>query len=227
MSNSPKTLTRQQSARFYDALGAKQDWQAFFEVPSMRDLIAHANLETARSVVEFGCGTGTFAEQVLSHHLSPQATYLALDSSATMVRLTQPRLARFGERVQVRQTDGSFKVSEPSGSCDRVVSNYLLDLLSPADMARLLTEADRLLASDGSLCLISMTRGTTPLPRLLTWLWTQLHAVEPRLLGGCRPLELCDYIPSSQWRMDYTQVITRFGIPSEVVVATKQSGADV
>jgi ubiquinone/menaquinone biosynthesis C-methylase UbiE len=193
----------------------------------MRDLIAHANFETARAVVEFGCGTGAFAEQALMHHLSPQATYLALDSSTTMVRLTQSRLDCFGERASVRQTDGSFQVSEPSASYDRVVSNYLLDLLSPADVARLLAEAHRLLAPDGSLCLISITRGATPLPRLVTWLWTQLHAVEPRLLGGCRPLELCDYIPTTCWRMDYTQVITRFGIPSEVVVATKQSSADV
>jgi hypothetical protein len=94
-------------------------------------------------------------------------------------------------------------------------------------MARLLAEADRLLMADGSLCLISITRGTTPLPRHLTWLWKQLHAVEPRLLSGCRPLELCDYIPTIRWCMDYTQVITRFGIPSEIVVATKQSGADI
>ena len=221
-----KMLTHEQAADFYDALGAKQDWQAFFEVPAMRDLIAHADFQAAHAAVEFGCGTGAFAEEVLMHHLPPQATYLALDSSATMVRLAQERLARFGPRVTVRQSDGSFQTSELSGSFDRVVSNYLFDLLSPPDMGYLLTEADRLLASDGSLCLVSITRGETPLPRLVTWIWTQLHALEPRLLGGCRPLDLHTCLPPTRWHIDYSQVITRFGIPSEVLVAGKRSGGD-
>jgi cyclopropane fatty-acyl-phospholipid synthase-like methyltransferase len=217
-------LTHEQSAEFYDALGAKQDWQAFFEVPAMRDLLVHAGFQNAQAVVEFGCGTGAFAEEALTHHLSPEARYLALDSSATMVGLAQERLARFGSRVTVRQTDGSFHVDEPSDSFDRVVSNYLFDLLSPADMARLLAEADRLLADDGSLCLVSITHGVTPVPRLVTWVWTQLHALQPRLLGGCRPLDLGACVPSTRWRFEYSQVITRFGIPSAVLVATRQSG---
>jgi SAM-dependent methyltransferase len=221
-----RTLTHEQSAGFYDALGAKQDWQGFFEVPAMRDLIAHADFEAAHAVVEFGCGTGAFAEEVLMHHLPPQATYLALDSSATMVGLAQNRLARFGSRVTVRQSDGTFQVSEPSRSCDRIVSNYLFDLLSPEDMGYLLTEAERLLVADGSLCLVSITRGSTPLPRLVAWVWTQLHALEPRLLGGCRPLDLHTCLPATRWHIDYAQVITRFGIPSEVLVASKKPGGD-
>jgi SAM-dependent methyltransferase len=226
MSDQPRTLTRQEAAGFYNALGAKQDWQAFFEVPAMRDLIAHADLQAAHAVVEFGCGTGAFAEEVLEHHLPPQATYLALDNSSTMVGLAQARLARFGPRVTVRQSDGSFQVDEPSGSFDRVVSNYLFDLLSSSDMGHLLAEADHLLVDDGLLCLVSITQGSTPLPRLVTWMWTQFHALQPRLLGGCRPLELCDYVPATHWQIDYTRVITRFGIPSEVLVASKKSGRD-
>jgi hypothetical protein len=199
MPDQPRTLTHQEAAGFYNALGARQDWQAFFEVPAMRDLIAHADLQAAHAVVEFGCGTGAFAEA---------------------------RLARFGSRVRVRKSDGSFQVGERSGSFDRVVSNYLFDLLSSTDRGHLLTEADRLLGADGSLCLVSITQGSTPLPRLVTWIWTQLHALEPRLLGGCRPVELCDSLPTTRWHIDYTRVITRFGIPSEVLVALKQPGND-
>jgi ubiquinone/menaquinone biosynthesis C-methylase UbiE len=225
MPTNPRLLTHEQASDFYDALGAKQDWQAFFEVPSMRDLIAHAHFEAAHAVVEVGCGTGAFAEQVLAHHLPPQATYLALDSSPMMVGLAQSKLDRFGERVRVQQTDGSLHVDERSGSCDRVVSNYVLDLLSPTDISRLLAEADRLLVADGSLCLISITHGSTPLSRMVTWIWTKLHALQPRLLGGCRPLALGDYVPAAHWQMDYSQVITRYGIPSAVLVATKKRGA--
>ncbi len=226
MPDEERMLTHQQATAFYDRLGARQDWQAFYETPATRDLIAHASFETAQSVFEFGCGTGAFAERILARHLPPQTSYLAVDSSSTMVRLARSRLARFGDRVTVRQTDGSLQFDEISGSFERFVSNYVLDLLSAADVAAVVAEAHRLLAPGGRLCLVSLTRGSTPLARLVTWAWTRIHALQPRLVGGCRPVELLDCLPSTHWHIDYTQVITRFGIPSEVVVASKRSAED-
>jgi hypothetical protein len=56
----------------------------------------------------------------------------------------------------------------------------------------------------------SLTRGATPLARLVIWSWTCLHALAPPLVGGCRPIELREYLPGTRWRLDYAQVITRF-----------------
>jgi SAM-dependent methyltransferase len=224
MSGESRMLTHRQAKAFYDRLGSKQDLQAFYEVPATNNLIAHAAFEAAQSVFEFGCGTGAYAERLLSRHLPPRARYLAVDSSSTMVALARTRLARFGERVVVRQTDGSLQFDEVSGSFERFVSNYVLDLLSASDMAQLLAEAHRLLVAAGRLCLVSLTHGSTSLARLVTWTWTRIHALEPRLVGGCRPIELRDCLPDTRWHIDYAQVITRFGVPSEVVVASKQPG---
>ena len=47
-----------------------------------------------------------------------------------------------------------------------------------------------------------------------------------RLVGGCRPLALRDCLRNTGFHIDYAQVITRFGVPSEVVVASKQSSED-
>lgn len=221
-----RMLTREQAIAFYNHLGAKQDWQTFYEAPATRDLIAHASFETAHAVFELGCGTGAFAEQLLARHLPSQARYVAVDGSATMVRLARSSLSRFGERVTVRQTDGSLRFPKASGSCDRFVSTYVLDLLSAPDIACVLSEAHRFLAADGRLCLVSLTYGVTPLARLVTWSWARLHALEPRLVGGCRPLELCDCLPRARFHPDYTHVVTRFGVPSEVVVASKLPGGD-
>jgi hypothetical protein len=125
-----------------------------------------------------------------------------------------------------QQTHGSFQFAEASGSFERFVSNYVLDLLSAADITQLLAEAHRLLAPQGRLGLVSLTHGATVLSRLVTWAWTRIHALDPRLVGGCRPLELRDCLPGSDFRVDYARVITRFGVPSEVVVAYKQSRED-
>ena len=218
-------LTHGQARAFYDWMGAKQDWQAFYEKRATRDLIAHASFETAQAVFEFGCGTGAFAERLLALHLEPSACYVAVDSSTTMIRLAQARLARFGSRVAVEQTDGSLQFEAASGSYDRFVSTYVADLLSASDITALLAEAHRLLMPEGRLCLVSLTHGTRWLSRLLTGLWTGIHRLTPTLVGGCRPLDLGVLLPASIFHLEYVHVVTAFGIPSEVIVAKPQPKA--
>ncbi len=90
-----RLLSHSQAARFYDALGAGLDTQAFYEAAALHDLVTHLELETCRSVVEFGFGTGRLAAELLSTHLPSNATYLGLDVSATMVGLARSRLRPF------------------------------------------------------------------------------------------------------------------------------------
>jgi ubiquinone/menaquinone biosynthesis C-methylase UbiE len=217
-----KVLTHEQAQAFYNRMGAKQDWQAFYEAKATQNLIAHASFETAQAVFEFGCGTGAFAERLLTAHLSPEAQYVAVDSSATMIRLAQARLARFGSRVQVWQTDGTLRFEAASSSYDRFVSTYVADLLSASDIAEMLSEAHRLLRPEGLLCLVSLTPGPMWFSRLVTGLWTGIHRLTPSLVGGCRPLELQALLFASQWQLVSVNVVTAFGIPSEIVVAKPQ-----
>ena len=70
-----RVLTHEQAQAFYNRMGAKQDWQAFYEAKATHDLIVHASFETAQAVFEFGCGTGAFAERLLAARLSPKARY--------------------------------------------------------------------------------------------------------------------------------------------------------
>jgi SAM-dependent methyltransferase len=217
-----RVLTHRQAQAFYNRMGAKQDWQAFYEAKATNDLIAHAAFETAQAVFEFGCGTGAFAERLLATHLEPSVWYAAVDSSPTMIRLAQARLARFGSRVQVWQTDGPSRFEAASGSYDRFVSTYVADLLSASDIVEMFSEAHRLLRPEGLLCLVSLTPGPTWFSRLVTGLWTGIHRLSPSLVGGCRPLELQMLLPASQWQLVSVNVVTAFGIPSEIVVAKPQ-----
>jgi ubiquinone/menaquinone biosynthesis C-methylase UbiE len=212
-------LTHQQAKAYYDRFGSKQDSQAFYEDRAKDQLVAHADFEQARAVYEFGCGTGRFAEDLLSHHLPPTAIYHGIDVSSTMVQLSRERLAKFGDRVQIRHSDGAPKLDEVDHSIDRVVSNYVLDLLVDGDARQLVSEARRVLTPDGRLCLCSLTRGINFASRCLTWTWSWLYAVRPMLVGGCRPIELREYLNEPEWTMLYRGVVTGFGVPSEIIVA--------
>jgi ubiquinone/menaquinone biosynthesis C-methylase UbiE len=215
-----RVLTHEQAQAFYDWLGAKQDWQAFYEAEATHDLVTHASFETAQAVFEFGCGTGMLAERLLTSHLSASACYVAVDSSTTMIRLAKTRLEHFGGRVTVEQANGSLQCEAVSSSCDRFVSTYVADLLSTSDIAALFALAHRLLIPGGRLCLVSLAEGTQGFSRLVTALWAGIHRITPTLLGGCRPLKLRTLLPGT-FRLEYVNTITAFGIPSEILVAER------
>jgi len=217
-------LTREEVRSFYDRFGTRQDRQGFYEDPATRDLIAHAAFEQATRVFELGCGTGRFAAALLAQHLVETATYTGCDVSATMVGLARGRLAQFGARAQVHLTDGSPHIAAPDAACDRLVSNYVLDLLPAEDIARLLAEAHRVLTPDGRLCLVSLTHGATRVSRFVSSAWAAVHRVRPALVGGCRPIELLDLLAERDWTVEYQHVVISFGIPSEVLVGRKRLG---
>jgi ubiquinone/menaquinone biosynthesis C-methylase UbiE len=214
-------LSHRQAKAFYDRFGTKQDWQGFYEDVATEALIQSGEFAKARAVVEFGCGTGRFAEKLLESHLPADARYIGVDISETMVALAKARLGRFGSRVAVCLSDGSPRLDLKKSSCDRFVSTYVLDLLTFDDIRTLLREAWRVLSAGGLLGLVSLTHGFTPLSRIVEGLWMALYAIRPRLVGGCRPIALRELIAGPGWKTRYNDKFSNFGVPSEVLVAEK------
>ncbi len=218
-------LTREQVKAIYDQFGARQDRQGYYEDPALAALIAQADFTHARRVFEFGCGTGRLAEQLLVRQLPAQAVYCAVDLSSTMVRLASVRLAPYRERTVVARAEGFPHLPVADCSVDRFVSTYVFDLLPRQEIRALLVEVQRVLAPGGRLCLVGLTRGTTPLGRLVSCVWTGVHTLTPARVGGCRPLTIRDFL-DEEWQIEYSGVVTTWGIPSEVVTATSVVQAD-
>jgi ubiquinone/menaquinone biosynthesis C-methylase UbiE len=213
-----RVLSHEQARAFYDRFGAKQDLQGFYENPAIEALLRHAAFESARAVVELGCGTGRLAARLLRERLPAEATYVGFDVSGTMVGLADARLEPWRDRARVQRTEGQPGLPLPGGACDRFLSTYVLDLLGEDDIRAALREARRLLAPGGRLCLASMTFGRTIPSRALCRLWTAIHSLSPRLVGGCRPLRLRAFT-GSDWAVLHEEVVCTFGICTEVLVA--------
>lgn len=216
-----RTLSHDEARRVYDRIGARQDSQAFYEDRATAVLLAHGGFREARRVFELGCGTGRLAERLLEKHLPSYALYRGVDLSPRMVELARARLARFAPRAEVRLSDGDPHLEERNGEWDRWLSSFVLDLLSEDEIAATLREAHRILRPGGLLCAAGLSGGTGPISRASASLWSALHRVAPRLVGGCRPLELSDHLPRTQWRLRRHEKLAPYGIPSEAVVAER------
>jgi ubiquinone/menaquinone biosynthesis C-methylase UbiE len=217
----PQTLTYEQAKRFYDWMGAKQDMQCFYERPALDDLVAHLELAGAEKVIEFGCGTGRFLEELFVRYLPPNACYVGLDVSSTMIKLAQSRTAQFGNRAVIRQTSGTTRVDLPDRAFDRFISTYVLDLLSEKDIDSLLSEAYRVLTTGGLLGVVSLTEGSRGLSRFVTWTWERLHQFSPMLMGGCRPIKISPLLEDLRWKVRHRNLLTPYAIASEILVAEK------
>ena len=213
-------FTRQQAQAFYDRFGSKQDAQAFYEDAALDDLVAHAAFEQATSVFELASGTGRFAQRLLSRHLPATATYLGIDLSSTMIGLATPRIAPYGGRAKVMQSDGAMQFPLPDHSVDRVVCVYLFDILSEGDIRQAIAESHRVLKPGGKLCVASLTEGVTVASRIVSGLWSQAFRLHSALVGGCRPLHLDPFFEPASWSLDRRNVVVKFGVPTEVIVAT-------
>ncbi len=82
------------------------------------------------------------------------------------------------------------------------------------------TEAHRALCPGGKLCVVTLTEGITPVSRLLGSLWKCIYALNPRLVGGCRPLRLTTLLDRVRWQIEHTDVVCSWGICSEIVIAS-------
>lgn len=218
-----RTFTVEQARTFYDFLGSRLDWQRFFEDPAFDVIVRHADFDRATSVLEFGCGTGRLAERLLSQLLPENSCYRGFDISGTMLDLARKRLQPWAERAAVRLADGSCTLVESDAGADRVVCTYVLDLLSREQIHLFLSEAFRVLVADGLLCLASLSGGQGTLGRLVSSIWRQAHALSPWIVGGCRPIDLRQFLPPSQWHIIHVELIRTFGFTSQVVVASKRA----
>ena len=216
------TLTRTQAQAYYDRFGKLQDMQAFYEDAALDDLVEHADFKSAQSVFELGCGTGRFALRLLTKCLPAAASYTGIDLSPTMVKIATERLAPYPERTRIIHSNGDIRFPLDDLSVDRVVSTYVLDLLPETEIHEAIDEAHRVLTSSGKLCLASLSTGFTFGSRIVSSVWQTVFNLRASLVGGCRPVKLVKFIDEQQWSIDHHKVISQFGVPSEILIASRK-----
>ena len=129
---------------------------------AVRDLLDMGDLSCARTVVEFGSGTGVYTEEILKR-LHPEGTFLAFEiepdlASAVAARLKDPRLHVINDSAE--HVDAYLE----GAKADYIISSVPFTSL-PADVRRSLLEAARgALAPDGQMLVLQYS--TTVLPDL-------------------------------------------------------------
>ena len=209
-----------EARRAYDRIGRLQDVDAFYSNALARRLAQVGEFQWARSVFELGCGTGRFASRLLRAHLGNDARYRAVDVSPKMVSIARKRLIGWSPRAEVVLIEPPGRVLVGTdGQFDRFVACYVLDVLADPLARTVLAEANRLLAPDGLLCLVSLSPGVDRAGRVVSDGWGAISERFPGFLGGRRPIKLTSLLEPGIWQIELHELLTRRWITSELVVA--------
>lgn len=219
--NGRRGLNAAEAAHVYDRIGRLQDTQAPIERGAVDRLVAVGDLRHATAVFELGCGTGAFAQRLLSEVVSESCSYVGGDVSPRMVALARPAVAAWPERASVVQLDGSLPLPAADASADRFVAAFVFDLLDPAYARAIVADAYRILRPGGLLCLSSLTWGTSRPGRMVSTAWYRLWRLSPRLVGGCRPIELRQLVAGEHWKIVDATIVETWGFPAQVLVAAR------
>lgn len=121
---------------------------------------------------------------------------VGVDVSRRMLRLADAHLSAERARASLTRAN-ALALPFRSGSFDAVVSTYLLDVLSDAEMAAALRELVRVLSPGGRLVL-----GTMALPNHLTHqVWMAAYRALPELVGHSRPADPHPYLRAQPLRV--------------------------
>ncbi len=119
---------------------------------AVRDLLDMGDLQRARTVVEFGVGTGAYTEEVLKR-LNPDALFLAFEidpdlASAVAARLKDPRLRVINDSAE---NVGAYL---EGAKADIIVSSLPFTSLPAGVRRNILDAARRALAPDGRMLVL-------------------------------------------------------------------------
>ncbi len=215
------TFSYADAKRFYDRLGRFQDTQRWYEDRAVAALVREAELDRARRVGEFGCGTGRLGRRLLEKTMPRESIYVGFDISETMVTLARASLAPWQERALIVRTAGPPVLPVGDGVFDRLLSVYVLDLLEDEDTALFLGEAYRVLNPGGLLGIVGLTCPDHGAARTVARLWGWLRKRMPAAVGGCRPVSLVPRLTRDRWQVRYRETVVQMLVPSQIIVAEK------
>ncbi|HEV2545966.1 MAG TPA: methyltransferase domain-containing protein [Stellaceae bacterium] len=211
-------VSQNEIGRVYDKLSGIYDvWGKLTESRARDRAIELAAIEDGKDILEVAVGTGLAFYEIVKRN--PHGHNLGIDLSAGMLEKAKNRMRQLPGAKYALAVGTAFDLPSPTESVDLLVNNYMFDLISCADMDRVLAEFRRVLKKGGKLILVNMTIGAT----LGSNLYDRIYRVSPKIMGGCRGVELTDRLREHGFAVEVREYHQQMLFPSEVILARKRA----
>ena len=196
-------------AWFYDA------WAYFTESKARFRALELADIHDNQSILEVAVGTGLMFSDIVQRN--SKGENIGIDISYGMLSKAKSRLSKHKNDNYSLSIGSAFNLKVEDASIDLLVNNYMFDLISFNQMDRIIDEYNRVLKQKGKLLLINMTKSEG----LGASIYENLYRLSPRLMGGCRGVQLKDLLTQHGFNIEVREYIQQTLFPSEVILAYK------
>ena len=194
---------------FYDV------WGYFTESKARYRALELAKIHNNQSVLEVAVGTGLMFSDIVQRN--SKGENIGIDISQGMLSKAKRRLSKQQNENYSLSIGSAFNLKVKDASIDMLVNNYMFDLIPFNQMDSVIDEFNRVLKQNGKLLLINMTKSE----RFGASLYENLYSLSPRLMGGCRGVQLTDLLTQHGFRIEVREYIQQMLFPSEVILAYK------
>ncbi len=194
---------------FYDV------WAYFTESKARYRALELAKIHNNQSILEVAVGTGLMFSDIVQRN--SKGENIGIDISQGMLSKAKRRLSKQQNENYSLSIGSAFNLKVKDASIDMLVNNYMFDLIPFNQMDSVIDEFNRVLKQNGKLLLINMTKSE----RFGASLYENLYSLSPRLMGGCRGVQLTDLLTQHGFRIEVREYIQQMLFPSEVILAYK------
>jgi len=217
----PVMRSKEQAKRFYDRISRVYDYLiGAFERKYAEMAVEQLCVEEGETVLEVGFGTGYCLKRI-AESVGKMGKAYGVDISSGMLEATRRRLDKAGlmDRVELLCGDATI-LPYGDNSFDAVFMSFTLELFDTPEIPKLLEEVKRVLKPRGRIGVASISKenGESLLLRLYEW----AHRKWPKY-ADCRPIYLEQSLRDAGYEIRRKRKVKLFGLPSEVVVAVKES----
>ncbi len=201
----------------YDKLAGIYDiWGALTESRARKRAIELAKIEDGTTILEVAVGTGLAFFEIVKRN--PNGENTGIDLSRGMLNKAEKRLEKLAGANFTLSTGTAFNLPMKDGSVDVLMNSYMVDLMTEADMDKVLMEFRRVLKEHGRLAMVNMTTGE----QFGSNIYDFIYNIAPRLMGGCRGVNLSGKLSEHGFKVETREYIQQLLFPSEVILAQKR-----